>query len=48
MSLLHAFSFPPPLDRWVEVWFSVSFVAGIYSVELVSDSLYEWHVKLRT
>lgn len=21
---------------------------GIYSVELVSDSLYEWHVKLRT
>lgn len=24
------------------------FVLGIYSVELVSDSLYEWHVKLRT
>lgn len=24
------------------------FVPGIYSVELVSDSLYEWHVKLRT
>lgn len=23
-------------------------VAGIYSVELVNDSLYEWHVKLRT
>lgn len=22
--------------------------AGIYSVELVNDSLYEWHVKLRT
>ena len=21
---------------------------GIYSVELVNDSLYEWHVKIRT
>lgn len=24
------------------------FLSGIYSVELVGDSLYEWHVKLRT
>lgn len=26
----------------------VAYFTGIYSVELVSDSLYEWHVKLRT
>lgn len=26
----------------------VTHFTGIYSVELVNDSLYEWHVKLRT
>lgn len=27
---------------------TVKCFAGIYSVELVNDSLYEWHVKIRT
>uniref|UniRef100_A0A8C2IWA7 E2 ubiquitin-conjugating enzyme n=1 Tax=Cyprinus carpio TaxID=7962 RepID=A0A8C2IWA7_CYPCA len=31
-----------------EIYRSQSYKTGIYSVELVSDSLYEWHVKLRT
>uniref|UniRef100_A0A672K118 Ubiquitin-conjugating enzyme E2 Q2-like n=1 Tax=Sinocyclocheilus grahami TaxID=75366 RepID=A0A672K118_SINGR len=31
-----------------EIYRSQSYKNGIYSVELVSDSLYEWHVKLRT
>ncbi|XP_038147117.1 ubiquitin-conjugating enzyme E2 Q2-like isoform X2 [Cyprinodon tularosa] len=30
-----------------EIYRSQSYKTGIYSVELVSDSLYEWHVKLR-
>lgn len=32
---------PPHIHRLL-------FLSGIYSVELVGDSLYEWHVKLRT
>uniref|UniRef100_A0A671NVH1 E2 ubiquitin-conjugating enzyme n=1 Tax=Sinocyclocheilus anshuiensis TaxID=1608454 RepID=A0A671NVH1_9TELE len=31
-----------------EIYRSQSYKNGIYSVELVNDSLYEWHVKLRT
>uniref|UniRef100_A0A672LH35 Ubiquitin-conjugating enzyme E2 Q2-like n=1 Tax=Sinocyclocheilus grahami TaxID=75366 RepID=A0A672LH35_SINGR len=31
-----------------EIYRSQSYKTGIYSVELVNDSLYEWHVKLRT
>uniref|UniRef100_A0A8C5EXK1 E2 ubiquitin-conjugating enzyme n=1 Tax=Gouania willdenowi TaxID=441366 RepID=A0A8C5EXK1_GOUWI len=31
-----------------EIYRSQSYKTGIYSVELVGDSLYEWHVKLRT
>uniref|UniRef100_A0A8C7HWE4 E2 ubiquitin-conjugating enzyme n=1 Tax=Oncorhynchus kisutch TaxID=8019 RepID=A0A8C7HWE4_ONCKI len=31
-----------------EIYRSQSYKMGIYSVELVNDSLYEWHVKLRT
>uniref|UniRef100_A0AAY4CXY0 E2 ubiquitin-conjugating enzyme n=1 Tax=Denticeps clupeoides TaxID=299321 RepID=A0AAY4CXY0_9TELE len=31
-----------------EIYRSQSYKTGIYSVELVSDSLYDWHVKLRT
>uniref|UniRef100_A0A4W4GCV1 E2 ubiquitin-conjugating enzyme n=1 Tax=Electrophorus electricus TaxID=8005 RepID=A0A4W4GCV1_ELEEL len=31
-----------------EIYRSQSYKSGIYSVELVNDSLYEWHVKLRT
>ena len=31
----------------IELKIVVSLV-GIYSVELVNDSLYEWHVKIRT
>uniref|UniRef100_A0A672RUU5 E2 ubiquitin-conjugating enzyme n=1 Tax=Sinocyclocheilus grahami TaxID=75366 RepID=A0A672RUU5_SINGR len=31
-----------------EIYRSPSYKTGIYSVELVNDSLYEWHVKLRT
>ncbi|XP_076863475.1 ubiquitin-conjugating enzyme E2 Q2 isoform X3 [Brachyhypopomus gauderio] len=31
-----------------EIYRSQSYKIGIYSVELVNDSLYEWHVKLRT
>ncbi|XP_046714739.1 ubiquitin-conjugating enzyme E2 Q2 isoform X2 [Silurus meridionalis] len=31
-----------------EIYRSPSYKMGIYSVELVNDSLYEWHVKLRT
>ncbi|XP_062318458.1 ubiquitin-conjugating enzyme E2 Q2-like isoform X5 [Osmerus eperlanus] len=31
-----------------EIYRSQSYKTGIYSVELVSDSLYEWHVKIRT
>lgn len=34
-------------QQQTEVKLCVCFT-GIYSVELVSDSLYEWHVKLRT
>uniref|UniRef100_A0A087Y358 E2 ubiquitin-conjugating enzyme n=1 Tax=Poecilia formosa TaxID=48698 RepID=A0A087Y358_POEFO len=30
-----------------EIYRSQSYKTGIYSVELVNDSLYEWHVKLR-
>ncbi|XP_047015805.1 ubiquitin-conjugating enzyme E2 Q2 isoform X3 [Ictalurus punctatus] len=30
-----------------EIYRSLSYKTGIYSVELVNDSLYEWHVKLR-
>lgn len=38
---------------WVQMSEALQFMfclplAGIYSVELVNDSLYEWHVKLRT
>uniref|UniRef100_A0A8C1AZ82 Ubiquitin-conjugating enzyme E2Q family member 1 n=1 Tax=Cyprinus carpio carpio TaxID=630221 RepID=A0A8C1AZ82_CYPCA len=33
---------------WGEIYRSQSYKNGIYSVELVNDSLYEWHVKLRT
>ncbi|KAM3870689.1 ubiquitin-conjugating enzyme E2 Q2-like isoform 5-T5 [Diretmus argenteus] len=31
-----------------EIYRSQSYKTGIYSVELVNDSLYEWHVKIRT
>ncbi|XP_041965908.1 ubiquitin-conjugating enzyme E2 Q2-like isoform X1 [Alosa alosa] len=31
-----------------EIYRSQSFKSGIYSVELVNDSLYEWHVKVKT
>ncbi|XP_061773646.1 ubiquitin-conjugating enzyme E2 Q2-like isoform X4 [Nerophis ophidion] len=31
-----------------EIYRSQSYKTGIYSVELVNDSLYDWHVKLRT
>uniref|UniRef100_A0A673K5H2 E2 ubiquitin-conjugating enzyme n=1 Tax=Sinocyclocheilus rhinocerous TaxID=307959 RepID=A0A673K5H2_9TELE len=31
-----------------EIYRSQSYKNGIYSVELVNDSLYEWHVKVRT
>ncbi|RVE74697.1 hypothetical protein OJAV_G00025310 [Oryzias javanicus] len=31
-----------------EIYRSQSYKSAIYSVELVNDSLYEWHVKLRT
>ncbi|XP_071237860.1 ubiquitin-conjugating enzyme E2 Q2-like isoform X6 [Salvelinus alpinus] len=31
-----------------EIYRSQSYKMGIYSVELVNDSLYEWHIKLRT
>lgn len=32
----------------VQLCVHVTYFIGIYSVELVGDSLYEWHVKLRT
>ncbi|XP_062403942.1 ubiquitin-conjugating enzyme E2 Q2-like isoform X2 [Sardina pilchardus] len=31
-----------------EIYRSQSYKSGIYSVELVNDSLYEWHVKVKT
>nr|XP_061812724.1 ubiquitin-conjugating enzyme E2 Q2-like isoform X6 [Nerophis lumbriciformis] len=31
-----------------EIYRSQSYKTGIYSVELVNDSLYDWHIKLRT
>lgn len=39
--------FTPPQHIELKRSALVPFI-GIYSVELVSDSLYEWHVKLRT